>query len=105
MSEIQDEAYSEAMDEIERLKKSKNILSDLLYKMEAKSNRQEQLLTRAADALEAVVCALDKTKADALENYDKRLYSALLQETLAICAEIRQKIPATIVAELREAAQ
>jgi hypothetical protein len=38
--------------EIERLKESKNILSDLLYKMEARANRQEGLNRRAADALE-----------------------------------------------------
>ena len=38
--------------EIERLKQSKNILSDLLYKMEAKANRQETLIAELCDALE-----------------------------------------------------
>ena len=37
--------------EIERLKQSKNILSDLLYKMEAKANRHEVLITELCDAL------------------------------------------------------
>ena len=38
--------------EIERLKQGKNILSDLLYKMEAKANNHEKLITELCDALE-----------------------------------------------------
>ncbi len=37
--------------EIERLKQGNGILSDLLYKMEAKANRQEKLITELCDAL------------------------------------------------------
>jgi uncharacterized coiled-coil protein SlyX len=48
--------------EIERLKKSKNILSDLLYKMEARSNRQEQLITELADALKANAFVSKRTR-------------------------------------------
>ena len=39
-------------DEIERLKQSRDILSDLLYKMEAKANNHEDLITELCDALE-----------------------------------------------------
>ena len=38
--------------EIEQLKQSKNILSDLLYKMEAKANRHEALIAKLSDALD-----------------------------------------------------
>jgi hypothetical protein len=39
--------------EIERQGKANDILSDLLYKMEAKANRHEALITELADALQA----------------------------------------------------
>ena len=38
--------------EIERLKQGNGILSDLLYKMEAKANNHEKLITELCDALE-----------------------------------------------------
>ena len=38
--------------EIERLKQGKNILSDLLYKMEAKANNHEKLIIELCDALQ-----------------------------------------------------
>ena len=38
--------------DIERLKKRIAVLIDLLYKMEAKANNHEKLITRLCDALE-----------------------------------------------------
>ena len=44
---------SDAKDaEIARLKQGNGILSDLLYKMEAKANNHEKLITELCDALE-----------------------------------------------------
>ena len=46
------EIIQEQKNEIKRLKQSRDILSDLLYKMEAKANNHEALITELADALE-----------------------------------------------------
>ena len=46
------DAFAKKDAEIARLKQSKNILSDLLYKMEAKANNHEKLIIELCDALE-----------------------------------------------------
>jgi hypothetical protein len=55
MSDIQDEAYSEAMDEIARLKaeivRLKALVTDRMYDLE-EINELKSLLSRAADSLE-----------------------------------------------------
>ena len=48
--------------EIQRLKQSRDILSDLLYKMEAKANNHEKLITELCDALENGLLTTDGVK-------------------------------------------
>ena len=52
------EIIQEQKNEIKRLKQSRDILSDLLYKMEAKANNHEKLITELCDALERIPIGL-----------------------------------------------
>jgi len=78
-------------------------IQDQLKEKGAEIERLKALLVRAADALENVNRCIIKQMADADKNYDPRFYSALRQETHAICNEVKKKIPTGLIAELRKA--
>lgn len=69
MSDIQDEAYSEAMDEISRLKDERNRMSEQAIAFRNMAQRQGFYLLRAVDILESVRNGLDFVDKNIWEAY------------------------------------